>query len=115
MLLGIAAVWLSTPVVLGLARWPRWWIWIAPEQAPMTWLQSDALMLAAAASMLVGFVQRRVDAGSVRVWWVLAAGLTGLAIDERFALHERVRDRFLAPRNITVPFCPGWRPATSSC
>lgn len=106
LVLGIAAVWLLTPAVLGLARWPRWWTWIAPEQTPMTWLQSVVLMLAAAASLLVGFVQRRVDGGSVRTWWVLAVGLTGLAVDERFALHERLRDRVLAPRDISVPFLP---------
>lgn len=112
----LAATWLIAPLLLMAARWPAWWTWIAPEQTPMTWLQSVVLVLAAAGALLIAHI-RHYDAATVAragtarlsgpaVWWVLAIGLTGLAIDERFALHERLRDGMLAPRGITVPFLP---------
>jgi hypothetical protein len=89
-----------------VARWPSWWSWIAPEQTPMTWLQSVVLVLAAAGSMLIAYVLVLSTAQRVAAWWVLAAGFGALAFDERFAIHERVRDGVLAPRDVTVPFLP---------
>jgi len=127
LVLALVAVALVTPALLAGARWPSWWAWIAPEQTPMTWLQSVALVLAAAAALLSAHVLRLAvpytatdDADGVdgadptnrgatsgaAPWRLLAAGLAALAIDERFALHERVRDGVLAPRDVTVPFLP---------
>lgn len=128
----LGVVVLLAPALLAAARWPSWWIWIAPEQTPMTWLQSVALVLAAVAALLTahllrlaspatdaaaggdalpsggdaaGPADRRASSGAMP-WLVLAAGLAALAIDERFALHERLRDGVLAPRDVTVPFLP---------
>jgi hypothetical protein len=106
LLLSMVAVWLAVPLVLGAATYPRWWAWIAPEQTPMTWVQSVVLVLAGACSALVAYVLGRTRAGRTRLWWLLAAGFCALAVDERFALHERVRDGYLAPRGVTVPFLP---------
>jgi hypothetical protein len=72
----------------------------------MTWLQSVVLVLAAAGCALIAFVSFRVAAPGARVWWVLAAGFLVLAVDERFALHEWLRDGVLAPRDVGVPFLP---------
>lgn len=91
------------PTALALAQWPSWWEWIAKEQTPMTWLQSVVLVVAALLSALVGVAVAARRAGPARPWLVLGAGLTVLALDERFALHERIRDRLLAPREISVP------------
>ncbi|MDA0566668.1 hypothetical protein LG943_20475 [Streptomonospora sp. S1-112] len=107
----LVAVWLIVPAVLAAARWPRWWDYIAQEMTPMTWVQSVVLVLAAAGALLVAFVLRRTEGGGTGgartgVWWLLAAGFAVLALDERFALHERVRDGYLAPRGVTVPFLP---------
>jgi len=106
LVLALAAVWVLAPAVLALARWPQWWSWIAPEQTPMTWVQSVALMLASALSLLVAYVLHYTGGGRQSMWWLLAGGFAGLAIDERFALHERVRDGMLAPRGVSVPFLP---------
>ena len=102
----LAAVWLVAPAVLMAARWPQWWAWVAPEQTPMTWLQSVVLVLAAASALLLAHVLRLSGVTGPAVWWLLAGGFAALAVDERFALHERVRDGFLAPRGVTVPFLP---------
>src|SRR5918995_4015904 len=106
MVVALTALWVVVPLLLMVARWPSWWSWIAPEQTPMTWLQSVVLVLAAAGSMLIAYVLRLSGTRRVTAWWVLAAGFGGLAFDERFAIHERVRDGVLAPRDITVPFLP---------
>ena len=96
------------PLLLAAARWPRWWEWIASEQTPMTWLQSVVLVVAGCLAALVALVLRQAGAtGRDRwTWWLLAAGFAALALDERFAVHERVRDGFLAPRGVSVPFLP---------
>lgn len=102
----LAAGWLLVPAVLAAVRWPRWWSWIAPELTPMTWLQSVVLVLAAAGSLMVAYVLRRATTAPALPWWLLAGGFSLLALDERFSVHERVRDGILAPRGITVPFLP---------
>lgn len=106
LLWAVVVVWLLAPAVLAAARWPRWWSWIAPELTPMTWLQSVVLVLAAAGSLMVAHVLRRATSAPVLPWWLLACGFSVLALDERFAVHERVRDSVLAPRGITLPFLP---------
>ncbi|MUL39852.1 hypothetical protein FZ103_01430 [Streptomonospora sp. PA3] len=102
----LVAVWLLVPAALAAARSPQWWSWIAPELTPMTWVQSVVLVLASAGSLLVGTVLRRTGAPRTRVWTLLGAGFAALAVDDRFALHERIRDGYLAPRGVTVPFLP---------
>jgi hypothetical protein len=110
----LTAIWVLAPLMLMAARWPSWWAWVAPEQTPMTWLQSVTLVLAAAGSMLIGYILRLAadgnpaaeDRAGLTAWWVLAAGCVALAFDERFAIHERVRDGVLAPRGVTIPFLP---------
>ncbi|MFE3456828.1 hypothetical protein ACFXKD_04725 [Nocardiopsis aegyptia] len=105
LVLGAVLVWALVPAVLAAAQWPGYWVWIAPELTPMTWVQSVALVLAAAGCALVALVLGR--AGQPRwIWTGLGAGFLALAVDERFALHERVRDGFLAPRGVSVPFLP---------
>jgi len=104
----LAATALLAPLALAGAQWPQWWSWIASEQTPMTWLQSVVLVVAASIALLIGFVQARIDARrrAALPWLVLAAGFAALAVDERFAVHERVRDRVLAPRGVEIPFLP---------
>ncbi|MGE9808388.1 MULTISPECIES: hypothetical protein [unclassified Janibacter] len=107
-LLAFAAMAVLAPLALAVARWPQWWAWIASEQTPMTWLQSVVLVLAAMGSLLVGYLTGRLGGGRRETlpWLVLAAGFGSLALDERFAVHERLRDGILAPRGISVPFLP---------
>jgi hypothetical protein len=106
LVVALAAVWVVAPLLLMAARWPSWWSWIAPEQTPMTWLQSVVLVVGAAGSLLVGYILRLSGARTVIAWWVLAIGFGVLAFDERFAVHERVRDGVLAPRGVTIPLLP---------
>lgn len=110
----LAAVWVVAPLVLAAARWPRYWIWLAQEESPMTWLESVVLVLCAATCLLVAYVTR-LSSGTfpgprlrnpATAWALLALGFAGLAFDERFSVHERLRDGYLAPRGIRFPFLP---------
>lgn len=104
-LISLLALALVAPVLLAAARWPSYWEWVAPELTPMTWLQTVLLFLAAAACLLIVLLASLHGHGRAdrATWWFLAAGFGYLAIDDRFALHERVRDSVLAPRGIGIP------------
>jgi hypothetical protein len=106
--LALVAFAVLAPLALAAARWPSYWLWIASEQTPMTWLQSVVLVLAAATGLLVAVLLRlRQAVRRDRLPWLgLAVGFAGLAVDERFAVHERIRDGVLAPRGVSVPFLP---------
>jgi hypothetical protein len=96
------SAWWRDEVLERGARWPRWWTQIAPEQSAMTWLQSVLLVVASAGAAMIAIADRSRS----RMWLVLAVGFGGLALDERFTIHERVRDTLLAPRHVAVPFLP---------
>jgi hypothetical protein len=107
------------PSALAAARAPRWWMWIASESTPMTWLQSVVLLGCAGLALLhAALVDLRGPVASVSAppgrqrgtWLLVAAGFGALALDERFALHERIRDRILAPHGIRVPFADWMAP-----
>ena len=108
----LAVLWVAAPAVLAAVRWPRYWVWIAREESPMTWLESVVLVLSATTCLLVVYLIRlssgRFSGPRLRDptlgWSVLALGYAGLAFDERFSVHERVRDGYLAPRGVRIPF-----------
>ncbi len=103
----LAAAWLVASVGLAAAGGGRWWRFVAPETSPMTWVQSVALVLAAAgAAQLAVAAAARGEQARARTFIVLMGGFAGLALDERFALHERLRDRVLAPRGVGPGLLP---------
>lgn len=103
-----ALVAILAPVLLALAGGGRWWSYIAPEQTPMTWLQSVVLVVTGVVALQCAYLVGHHGEGrrAWGAWALLGAGFLALALDERFAIHERVRDRVLAPRDITIPFLP---------
>lgn len=105
-LLGLPAAAVTYVALLAVAQWPEYWTWIAPEQTPMTWLESVLLVLCAVVSLLLAAAAALRGRPGALPWLVLAAGFGFLALDERFALHERVRDGYLAPRGVAPPFLP---------
>lgn len=105
-LLGLPVAAVMYVALLAVAQWPEYWTWIAPEQTPMTWLESVLLVLCAVVSLLLAAARVLRDRPGALPWLVLAAGFGFLALDERFALHERVRDGYLAPRGVAPPFLP---------
>ena len=102
----LGGVWTAAVLVLVGAGWPRYWTYVAAEDTPMTWLQSVVLVLTAAGWAVAAYVHRLRDGRYAVPWLLLAVGFLGLGLDERFALHERIRDRILAPADILIPFLP---------
>jgi hypothetical protein len=89
-----------------VARWPEYWKWINFEDTPMTSLEVAVMYTTALTAFIGGcFVWLRDEAGH-RDWWLLAGAFFYFALDDRFAIHERIRDNLLAPRGIRVPFLP---------
>ena len=91
---------------------PEWWTWIAPE-ASLAREINTAMLLATAA--VAAWIWWRRGGLSDQTWsdWpllFLTIGFVGLAADERVAIHERLRDRVLAPRGVSLPFVPWGEP-----
>jgi hypothetical protein len=104
----VPAVLVIATAALFVGGLPNWWKYLAPEQSPMTWVQSVMLV---ASCLLAGLVaaQEWLHGGPLRTllpFLLLGAGFGWLALDERFAVHERLRDNVLAPRGIRVPLLP---------
>ncbi|MCC3374760.1 hypothetical protein [Cohnella sp. REN36] len=102
------------------AGWPRYWTYVAAETTPQAWLESVLLVLAAAiaglnALLAAGAPELLADTGPnarrrIRflerrqglAWTVVAAAFAWLALDERFAIHERLRDRYFKQTGIRL-------------
>ncbi|MFC4778821.1 hypothetical protein ACFO9Q_18655 [Paenibacillus sp. GCM10023252] len=78
---------------------PRYWEYIASEQTPMTWLQSlmwFGCTVLAMLCLMMAYVRDGFHREAA-MWLMLSCGFTFLMLDERFAIHERIRDRYLKP------------------
>jgi len=89
-----------------VARWPEYWKWINYEDTPMTSVEVAVMYTTALTAFAGGCVAWLHNEGTHRNWWILAGAFFYFALDDRFAIHERVRDNLLAPRGIRLPFLP---------
>jgi hypothetical protein len=104
--LGLCSVWLIVSLFLLLlvvGAWPNWWKWIAPELSPMGWLESLLLVAVAALAAGCAAVNYLAQGRQWRSWLLFGGVFSYLAVDERFALHERIRETVLAPRQLYLP------------
>jgi len=107
-----ALLWLSALLPAGfvalliLAQWPNYWLWINFEHTPMTTLEVAVMFATAMAAFVAGARAWLSRAPQAATWWLLAAAFLWFALDDRFALHERLRDRVLAPHGVSIPFLP---------
>lgn len=119
----IPFLWLALVVISGVATafsWPDWWTWIAPEASLARELNTLMLLATSALAFLLWkwrFPEKTDSPGVVTgalpgrlVFAGLAVAFLGLAFDERMAIHERIRDRVLAPRDVMLPFVPWGEP-----
>lgn len=89
--------------LLVVAQLPQWWKWIIFENTPMTWLQSIILF---SSSLIAGFcfiLKYLKSEKSSIIWILISSGFLYLCFDERFAIHERLREGFLKPLGIKIP------------
>lgn len=91
-------------LLLVAGKWPKWWEWVIFEQTPMTWFESILLYSCSVLSLgCLLFSVLNNEARKTRLWGLLCVGFLFLTLDERFALHERVRDTLLSSHNIKLP------------
>jgi hypothetical protein len=94
-------------LVFVTAQWPQYWKWIATEDTPMTTLQVAIMYTIALVSWAnAGLQHLRFNSAKSFRWLVLGCSFFWLALDDRFAIHERIRDKFLAPHHVAIPFLP---------
>jgi hypothetical protein len=104
----LAVLWAAVLFAICLfvaASWPNYWVFIAAETTPLAWLESLLLMLTACIAALNAFVVYAAGSFDQRMkwgWLVVAAGFAWLGLDERFAVHERIRDLWLKPTGIRL-------------
>lgn len=103
---GLPLAMLATAGLLALARWPAYWTWIAPEQAPMAFFQAVVLLCAAfsAAVLCLLAALRGAPSREMLIWAVLSAGLLVLMLDDQFYVHQRLRDSYLASLGVGLPW-----------
>ena len=106
-------LWASTLLPLALVavfivgRWPEYWKWIAAEDTPMTSLEVTVMYTTALVCWgAAATAALRDHLGDVRRWLYLGSGFLWLCLDDRFALHERIRDRILIPHDVRIPLLP---------
>ncbi len=88
-------------------RWPSYWKWIATEDTPMTTLQVAIMYtIALFCWSIASLYHLRFNAAKSLRWLVLGGAFFWLALDDRFAIHERIRDKILAPMHVSIPFLP---------
>jgi hypothetical protein len=82
-LFSLCLVLLGAIIVLG---WPDIEFALALETSPLAWFQSALLVACATLAALIASLSR------LRGWGILALGLLGAALDERFMGHERAQE-----------------------
>jgi hypothetical protein len=97
---------LASAGALAAAQWPRYWAWIAPERTPLGFLEAlflfSGALLAGLLGLLAVFEERSLS--ERRAWALASLGFAFLGADERFALHERLRDNVLADLGVGLPW-----------
>lgn len=86
-------------VLIIAAAGQKWWIYVTREDSPTAWLQNMLLFacgLLCLATLAVGYLRGKAEWG----WALLSAGFFWLMLDDRFALHERLRDQLLVPLGV---------------
>jgi hypothetical protein len=91
-------------LLLMVVQWPEYWKWINVEMTPMTSLEVAVMLTIALVALTVGAQAWITDKSEYRDWRLLAVGFFYFALDDRFALHERIRDNILIPHDIRLPF-----------
>ena len=87
--------------LLVIVQWPEWWMWVIFERTPMTWFESILLYTTTLLAFGVAGVEFLTSALKNSLLWAgYAVGFLFLTLDERFAIHERVRDSVLIPNDI---------------
>lgn len=90
--------------LLIVSKWPNWWEGIIFERSPMTWFESMLLFssfLTCIGCLLFSILEEQSN--KIKLWIMLVLGFGYLTLDERFAIHERIRDSFLSPKGIKLP------------
>ncbi len=94
----------SCILFLTIISMPQYWKNIIYERSALTWVES-LLLFSCSLLSLFNLLLKRVRTGKLQaVWILLSVAFLYLAIDERFMLHEAIREKVLKPNHIYLNF-----------
>ncbi len=102
----LVLAWVLGSVLLWVVGLPEFWESLTGEDSAMTWLQSVVLVVAAVSALVVAWLTHRSGRAGTRVWCVLGVAYAGLALDERFTIHDRLRAGRLLPQGAREQLIP---------
>lgn len=86
-------------VLCSVIKLPDWWSYVIFESSPMTWFESVILFTCAMFAFLSAvFSYLQDEKKQYMLFGALGVFFIGLSLDERFALHERIRTMIQASR-----------------
>jgi hypothetical protein len=92
-------LWILVSVLLA---WPEWWLYINYEKSPLTWFSSVQLLMIGVVCLSLVLVEgiRNAARTTCGLWAALGAAFGFLSLDERFQIHERLREIVFKPHQI---------------
>jgi uncharacterized BrkB/YihY/UPF0761 family membrane protein len=90
-------------LTLTVVSYPEYWVYYLRELSPLSWFHS-ILLYTIGLFGLYYFIQsyNKNRRDQAIVWGLWSAAFFYLTVDERFALHERIRDQLLSEVNIPL-------------
>lgn len=91
--------------LLGLIQWPNFGKYFLEELSPLGWFHSLLLFTSTGIAALIALLQFSKSKNNLEIkfWILFGAAFLYLCMDERFALHERLRDHLFKPLGIVLP------------
>jgi hypothetical protein len=89
---------------LTLVSIPHYWKNIIYEASALTWVESVILFSCSFISVFNSLLGKKLSGKFSFVWLLLSCIFLYLSLDERFMLHESIRERILKPNHFQLKF-----------
>ncbi len=81
-----------------------YWSYIIYEKSPMGYYEALLLFFCFLIALLNFIVSHRYEEKWNLSWIILTLGFLYLTLDEKFAIHETIREEYFKPNNLTLEF-----------
>ncbi len=97
--LTIASIALCT--IIGVIK-HDYWSYMIYEKSPIAWLDTFLLFSCCVITAINLFFSFKKNRKINIAWLILSIGFLYLTLDERFAIHESIRENILKPQNVKI-------------
>jgi hypothetical protein len=81
-----------------ILTWPNWWLYINYEKSPLTWFSSVQLFTIGLTALCLSIVETNLV--GIWLWRALCGVFLFFSFDERFQIHEMLREKVFKPSGI---------------